>query len=113
MWPEDEVLLVSLGTGIGAKLGHLPGDVNSWGMLQWVGPLMDCMFDGSSDSINYVARALLGGDRYYRFQITIHPDLVGMDEVSSSHLERLRAVGAREVDEQRDRISIAVTALAR
>jgi predicted acylesterase/phospholipase RssA len=111
MWPDDEVLLVSLGTGIGAKLGHLPDDVNSWGSLQWVVPLMDCMFDGSSDSIDYVAKALLGSNRYYRFQITIHPDLVGMDNVSKSHLEQLRAAGAREVDKQKNDISGALNHL--
>ncbi|MBA7473271.1 hypothetical protein ES707_08606 [subsurface metagenome] len=112
MWPGDDVLLVSLGTGIGAQLGRLPDEVNDWGTLHWVLPLIDVMFDGSSDSINYVAKALLGGDRYYRFQITIHPDLVGMDNVSPSHLEQLRAIGAREVDAQRDRISMAVSALS-
>lgn len=67
MWPNDEIVLVSLGTGKGARLGHLPDDVNSWGALQWVAPILEIMFDGSSDSINYVAKALLGRGRYYRF----------------------------------------------
>jgi uncharacterized protein len=107
MWPDDDVLLVSLGTGISTKLGHLPDDVNSWGKVKWVEPLIDCMFDGSSDSIDYIARALLGSSRYYRFQINMHPELSSMDNVSSSHLEQLRAAGAREVFAQRLQISQA------
>jgi uncharacterized protein len=111
MWPGEEVLLVSLGTGLGAQLGYLSEDMNSRGAAQWIGPLVDIMFDGSSDCINYISKALLGSSHYHRFQIILHPSLAAMDNISSLHLEQLRAAGAKQVDEQRDNISVTVSAL--
>ena len=59
LWPNEDEILVSLGTGV-SKWGYLPPKANSWGLLNWIGPLIDCVFDGSSDSIDYILRALLG-----------------------------------------------------
>ena len=57
LWPNEDEILVSLGTGV-SKIGY--PKANSWGLLNWIGPLIDCVFDGSSDSIDYILKALLG-----------------------------------------------------
>jgi predicted acylesterase/phospholipase RssA len=104
-WNDAELVILSLGTGV-SKIGHLPKNANSWGAANWVGPLIECIFDGSSDSVDLIVKALLG-DHYHRFQITLHPDLASMDSISNSSIDQLRAAGARAVAEQKDRISAA------
>lgn len=112
IWPNDQIMLTSLGTGISSKLGHLAGDVQSWGSVNWIGPLIDIMFDGSSDSVHHVCKSLCGASNYHRFQITLHPELGQMDNVQPSHLSQLKAAGLKAVEEQQDQIALALNLLS-
>jgi uncharacterized protein len=69
LWPDaNAVVLVSVGTG---EFRHpvTYEEARSWGTLSWARPVIDCMMDGTSDTVDYQLREIFGGDlRYYRFQ---------------------------------------------
>lgn len=51
-----------------------------WGGLDWASPakgifLMDVLFDGSSDAVDYVSSKLLDEEKYFRFQPTLIENL--------------------------------------
>ncbi|HUK22230.1 MAG TPA: hypothetical protein VLV45_11840, partial [Gemmatimonadales bacterium] len=65
-------------------------------------PILDVVFDGVSDTVDYQMEQLLsrasgsGGEdlqRHFRFQAPLTPDQGAMDDTSPAHLEQLKAVG--------------------
>ena len=91
--PED-ILLVSLGTGLYTR--PLPYETaKGWGVAGWAVPVLDVIFDGVADTVDYQLKQLLpaGGDglpRYHRFQADLDADLSEMDDTSPEHLAGLR-----------------------
>lgn len=72
MYPkEKEFLLVSLDTGSSTRPLWFK-DSKDWGLAEWAQPILDVVFDGVSDTIDYQLKQLLplkkGQERYYRFQ---------------------------------------------
>lgn len=109
-WPEEEILLVSLGTGRVRK-PYLASEVKKWGPMEWIGPLIDFLFAGASDSTDYVLEHCLSKDRYYRFQCDVPADCAAMDDASKNNIEKLRAVASTFVSDVGDQISHAVSAI--
>lgn len=96
----DDFLLVSLGTGQLTRT--LPyNKAKDWGVLQWAKPVLDVVFDGVSDTIDYQLRQLLPIDRYHRFQVSL--DILGsddMDNTSEQNLHELKAVAEELINKQ-------------
>lgn len=91
--PED-ILLVSLGTGIHAT-PYRYEDAKGWGVAGWARPILDVIFDGVADTVDYQLRQLLppgldGQPRYLRFQTDLDDGLSEMDDASPEHLEGLQ-----------------------
>ncbi len=62
--PGDATTLVSLGTG--SQTSPIPLDkARGWGVLEWARPIIDVVFDGSSDAVDYQLEHVLG-ERYVR-----------------------------------------------
>ena len=62
----DLEVLVSLGTGEHTR--PLPYEqVKDWGRLEWARPVLDVVFDGTADAVDFQLAALMGED-YMRFQ---------------------------------------------
>ena len=101
---NPDVLLVSLGTGENTQ--PLPYDeVKGWGEASWARPILDVVFDGISDTVDFQLRQLLpnvnGGLRYYRFQTELVGASDSMDDASPENLAALQRLGAQlVVDEQ-------------
>ena len=94
---EVEVL-ASLGTGKHTK--HFEyRDVRGWGKVEWVRPLIDIVFDGVADTIDFEA-ATLAGDRYKRFQAELRYAADELDDASESNLRRLEGDAERLIAEQ-------------
>jgi patatin-like phospholipase/acyl hydrolase len=93
---NEDILVVSLGTGeLTRPLPYVK--VKHWG-ARWAQPILDIVFDGVSDTVDYQLRQLLppgkdGADRYYRFQVRLDRDNDKMDTIDSSqiHLYKLLA----------------------
>lgn len=83
-----------------------------WGALEWAIPLIDVLFDGSADSVDYIAKHLLPDDRYFRFQTRVPPENGDIDNADSENLEALTTIAknylATEGDAQIDRLVSAL-----
>jgi predicted acylesterase/phospholipase RssA len=67
LWPNEELTLVSLGTGALAR--SISGvRAATWGDIRWARPVIDCIFDGTSKATEDVLDSILDGDHYWRFQ---------------------------------------------
>ena len=101
VYPADaQVLLVSLGTG--ENTDPLPyNEVKGWGEASWARPILDVVFDGNSDTVDFQLRQLLpaneGLARYYRFQTKLVGASDAMDDVRPENLRGLQGLGARLV----------------
>ena len=89
----DDILLVSLGTGLYTK-PYRYEDAKGWGVAGWAKPVLDVIFDGVADTVDYQLRQLLpaledGTPRYHRFQTDLDAGLSEMDDTSPEHLEGL------------------------
>lgn len=96
---QGEVLLVSLGTGRYSR-PYRYEDAKDWGVAGWAKPILDVIFDGVNDTVDYQLRQLLppgpdGLARYYRFQTNLDADMKEMDNPSPGHLEGLHRMAER------------------
>jgi hypothetical protein len=94
-------VLASLGTGSQTKRYEF-ADVKGWGKVEWARPLIDVVFDGVADTIDFEV-ATLAGDRYRRFQAALRYSSDALDDASPSNLRRLqgdaeRLIAARTAD---------------
>lgn len=90
---SDDLLLVSLGTGCHTRPYHYE-DAKGWGVAGWSRPVLDVIFDGVADTVDYQLRQVLppgSGARptYLRFQAGLEAGLSEMDDASQEHLEGL------------------------
>jgi patatin-like phospholipase/acyl hydrolase len=99
--PADAHLIVSLGTGQLTKRIHHE-DAKGWGLIEWVRPLIDVVFDGVQDTVDYQLRHLcLDGD-YARFQVELRDGASdALDDAGPGNLRRLEE-RARELLATRD-----------
>jgi patatin-like phospholipase/acyl hydrolase len=97
LWPSEPITLVSLGTG--SQTRPIPlAEARGWGVLEWARPIIDVVFDGSSDAVDYQLEHVLG-ERYVRLQTRLDGADDAMDDASAANLTALEAVGARLVSE--------------
>jgi patatin-like phospholipase/acyl hydrolase len=108
--PDAEVVLVSLGTGQLTR--PFPyGDVRDWGLIEWARPLIDVVFDGASDVVDYQLTQLLGEERFFRFQTELTSASDDLDDASEENLRALRLTGERLIGERERELTAAIEAL--
>jgi uncharacterized protein len=89
-------LLLSLGTGEHTR--RLPYDkVKDWGQLEWARPLIDVVFDGGSDAVDFQLGHLLDG-RYVRFQTRLEEASDDLDDASDENIAALRREAERLIE---------------
>ncbi|HZB05841.1 MAG TPA: CBASS cGAMP-activated phospholipase [Thermoleophilaceae bacterium] len=106
--PRDVVLL-SLGTGERTNKREFD-EIKDWGVAKWARPILDVVFDGASDTVDFQLQSVLGGERYWRLQTELTLASDDLDDASGDNLARLR--GHAE-DLIRDRSAEIDAALAR
>ena len=80
-------LLLSLGTGQVTR--RLPyDDVKDWGALEWARPLIDVVFDGGQDAVDFQLAALIDGS-YVRLQTRLEDASDDLDDASEENLAAL------------------------
>jgi uncharacterized protein len=89
MQPAAEVTLVSLGTGE-RTLKRSFDEIKDWGLVEWARPILDVVFDGISDAVDYQVRHVLGGERYWRFQVELTRASDDLDDASEENIALLR-----------------------
>ncbi len=96
MYPEaTEFHLVSLGTGTRTtRIAHEQAE--TWGLAQWAQPILDIVFDGIDDSVDYQLKTLMKGmklSRYDRLQIKLDKVNQRMDDASPKNIRDLILLG--------------------
>jgi patatin-like phospholipase/acyl hydrolase len=102
---EKDFLVVSLGTGEPTR--EMPyEEVKGWGLALWAQPILNVVFDGVSDTVDYQLQELLSteeGDarRYYRFQTVLDIGKDDMDDASATNIKALKTK-AKEIISKND-----------
>src|SRR5215210_6075788 len=100
---ENDFLVVSLGTGEPTR--EMPyEEVKGWGLALWAQPILNVVFDGVSDTVDYQLRELLSteeGDarRYYRFQTVLDTGKDDMDDASATNIRALKEKAKEIIDD--------------
>lgn len=82
------ILLTSIGTGEQWRPIHYRKAKN-WGLIRWARPILDVVFDGVSDTVDFQARQLLEND-YHRPQARLDENAHNMDDASEPTINALR-----------------------
>jgi uncharacterized protein len=107
----DELeLLLSLGMGEHTRAYSLE-QARSWGQLEWARPLLDIVFDGVADTIEFEAGKLLG-DRFVRLQTELDLASDEFDDASERNLAALRSEAERLIAASEEEIERVCAILA-
>jgi len=87
--PTAEVLLLSLGTGERTRKRSFD-EVKDWGLAEWAKPILDVVFDGTSDAVDYQLRHALEDGRYWRLQVELDMASDDLDDAGENNLKLLR-----------------------
>ena len=86
--PRDVVLL-SLGTGERTER-HSFNEIKDWGLAKWARPILDVVFDGVSDAVDYQLERVLTGEPYWRLQVELELASDDLDDAGEDNLRKLR-----------------------
>jgi patatin-like phospholipase/acyl hydrolase len=106
---ESDILVVSLGTGqLTDRLRY--EKVTGWGLMEWARPLIDVVFDGVSDTVDFQLKQLLprgedGLRRYCRFQSELVEVSDAMDDVTPENMRDLKLLAQTMIDSEEERLS--------
>jgi hypothetical protein len=96
---QSEVVLLSLGTG--QRTRKRPFDeVKDWGLVEWARPILDVVFDGISDAVDYQLRHALPDNAYWRLQTELVGASDDLDDASADNLAALRSLGEELIAER-------------
>ena len=97
----DNVLLVSLGTGVATKPIDYD-EAKNWGKGSWAKPVISVMMDGVADSVDYQLRQILSPTKaqYYRFNAPLQEASADLDASSRANVNALRREAERILDDQ-------------
>lgn len=84
---SGDLVVLSVGTGQRTRSIDL-ASAREWGALEWAVPIIDVLFDGNTDSVDYIARQLVG-DGYFRLQTELALGLDDLDDVSETNINAL------------------------
>jgi patatin-like phospholipase/acyl hydrolase len=108
---DELALMLSLGTGAHTR-AYSYEDVRGWGQLEWARPLIDVVFDGVADTIEFEAGTLMR-ERYMRLQDELSLASDDLDDASPENLQALQDEAAALIatsDRQIDRACAILTA---
>jgi patatin-like phospholipase/acyl hydrolase len=105
-----EVMLLSIGTG--ERTHKRPfEEIKDWGLVEWARPILDVVFDGISDVVDFQLRQLIGEDRYWRFQVELSRASDDLDDASEENLRDLRGHAQELIAARSDDLDAVVRAL--
>jgi len=107
--PQD-VVLVSLGTGEHTHPRTFD-EIKDWGLVAWARPILDVVFDGASDAVNYQLTRVLPPDRYWRFQVELKLASDHLDDATEGNLAKLRGHAEELIHEQSAALDAALAKL--
>ena len=114
----DDIVMLSLGTGEYTRPIQFE-EAKGWGLAKWAQPVLNVVFDGVSDTVNYQLQSLLMKEsrqsRYLRIQAKLNDRNDAMDDARPENMKEMRAVAGgmlREHDRSLDLIAAHLTGAA-
>jgi patatin-like phospholipase/acyl hydrolase len=96
------MFILSIGTGT-VKKPYMYEKAVSWGLLNWVSPIIDIMMSGVSETVDYQLRKLYSSigesDHYFRLMPNLYTADSEMDNVSDANLDALNQAGIQNVQD--------------
>jgi patatin-like phospholipase/acyl hydrolase len=109
--PLGNFVVASFGTGQSSR-PIATQESQVWGALEWAIPLIDVLFDGSADAVDYIAQQILPDNNYFRFQTPLDKAYDDIDRTDTTNLNALITVAqdylSREGDALLDKLIIAL-----
>lgn len=87
--PGADTLVLSLGTGVRTRKREYD-EIKDWGLPEWARPILEVVFDGISDAVDYQLRHALPEGRYHRLQVELRGASDQLDDASEQNLRALR-----------------------
>lgn len=109
---EHDLTIVSLGTGeLDRPIRY--ADARGWGVARWARPILDVVFDGVSDTVDYEVRrmtddAATDSRRYWRLQPRLPAGSDAIDDAGRTNIEMLRTEARRFVDRHADELDAII-----
>ncbi len=104
-----DILIVSLGTGSLTSV-YPYNEVKNWGLLQWGRPLLNIIFDGSSEVVAGELERLFASDNpentssYYRFQTFLDTELEEIDKTTLRNIRELKIASQEMINQNSKKI---------
>lgn len=104
-----DILMVSLGTGSLTSV-YPYNEVKNWGLLQWGRPLLNIMFDGSSEVVAGELERLFASNNpettssYYRFQTFLDTELEEIDKTTLRNIRELKIAAQQMINQNSQNI---------
>jgi patatin-like phospholipase/acyl hydrolase len=95
LYPDvNQITLVSLGTG-GVQRPYRYEDAKGWGTAQWMVPLLDVIFDGVAETVDYQLQHIFmlnqsEKNNYNRITVPVPPGYIEFDDTSEASLRILK-----------------------
>ncbi|WP_353274756.1 patatin-like phospholipase family protein [Wolbachia endosymbiont (group B) of Hofmannophila pseudospretella] len=86
LFPNDEIILLSLGTG---RTDRSIANSRRFGKIGWIKPLLHVMFSSSLDAVNYQLNQVIA-DKYIRIQSQLKIASPDMDNITSKNIKSLQ-----------------------
>ena len=88
LFPNDELIVVSLGTGSSATA--IPyKSIIKWNIIDWAINLFSLVTDGQSDTTHFALKKLLPQERYFPFDLKLTKNMDEMDRIDNAFLNNL------------------------
>jgi patatin-like phospholipase/acyl hydrolase len=94
---DFQIVVVSLGTGNMLRRIEIEQALE-WGPMNWVRPVIDVLFDGSSEVANHCARLLVSDKNYIRVQVSLHQVSDDLDDASQDNIIRLKNIATHHIE---------------
>jgi patatin-like phospholipase/acyl hydrolase len=108
--PTADLLLLSLGTGQRTHKRSFD-EIENWGLVEWAKPILDVVFDGVSDAVDYQLQHVLDEGHYWRLQVELTQASDEMDNANVENLADLRAQAEQLIADRSADIDAAIAAL--
>ncbi len=86
LFPNDDILLLSIGTG---RTDRSIANSRRFGKIGWIKPLLNVMFASSLDAVNYQLNQVIA-DKYIRIQSQLKIASPDMDNITSKNIKSLQ-----------------------
>jgi hypothetical protein len=107
---ERDFFVLSLGTGeLIRPIAY--AEARDWGLAEWSLPLLNCIFDGVSDAVDYQMTKLLA-ENYVRLQTTLGVASDDMDDATDGNLANLQSEAEGLITTHQQELKRVVAAIA-